>query len=71
MYRPKVDTVAPPPIRYEAIEDVAPAPKPAPKKEEVKPVATQQNNTAKPATINNNTKPASQDKPKPKKVIVE
>lgn len=85
MYRPKVDTIAPPPIRYETVEDieerpVPPPPKPVvPKKEEVKPAATQNNTTTannkpKPTTTttsNNNNKPASQDKPKPKKVIVE
>ena len=75
MYRPKVDTVAPPPIRYEEVDFDAPAapvpvvpkPKPTPKPEaEKKPQTT----TTKPTTTSSDKKPATTEKPKEKKKVI-
>ncbi|MGX9984929.1 PASTA domain-containing protein [Chryseobacterium sp. POL2] len=69
MYRPKIDTVAPPPIRYEEVEVDQPAavvPKPAPEKKPETPKTTTTNNNS-----NTANKPAAEKPKEKKKVIVE
>lgn len=68
-FRPRVDTMALPPTRYEDIDDMVQEEKVIPNKVEPKPVIKQPENTTKSTT--SNTKPANQEKPKPRKIIVD